>query len=54
MNYTIVDSKKITYITKEKKEISLQGYSFIDEYGYCFCIVYGDARKKGMKKFLDK
>jgi hypothetical protein len=50
MNYTIskLESKIIdnnTYLT---------GYSFIDELGHCFMIVYGESKRDELDRYLLK
>lgn len=38
---------------ENKKEISLNGYAFIDENGKCIMIVYGENRKNDLSKYLN-
>ena len=52
MKFKIVESTGISYLSKTKKEITLPGYAFLDQYGYCICIVYGESNKLMMEKFL--
>ena len=52
MKFKIIKSKKISYLLKNEKKITLQGYAFIDQYGHCICIVYGESKKVFMEKFL--
>lgn len=33
--------------------ISLNGYAFLDEFGRCIIIVYGDSRRDQISKYLN-
>ena len=35
------------------KIVSLNGFAFMDEYGKCIVIVYGERRRDAMKKYFD-
>ena len=52
MKYTIKDCPKITFLLKKRETITLNGYAFIDEYGHCFFIVYGEKRRDLLKEYL--
>jgi len=53
MNYTIKKlPTKLTFIDDQKKVVSLNGYAFIDEWGHCIIIVYGEGRCDSMSKYL--
>jgi len=51
MFFTVEKSKEFIYV-ENKKEIHMQGYSFIDSAGRCFCIVYGEGRRDAMVEYL--
>jgi hypothetical protein len=52
MKHTIEKMKhKLEYLDG-KSSISLNGYSFIDEFGGCIIIVYGEGRRDAMSKYL--
>ena len=38
---------------KRKKKLSLQGYSFVNEFGHCLVIVYGESRRDEVKELLE-
>jgi len=40
-------------IDDNKKKISFNGYAFMDEFGSCTIIVYGEGRRDEMSKYLD-
>jgi hypothetical protein len=42
---------KLEY-TEGKSVISLNGYAFMDEYGCCIIIVYGENKRDAMSKYL--
>jgi hypothetical protein len=42
----------LTFLT-DKKEISTNGYAFIDECGGTIIIVYGEGHRDEMSKYLD-
>ncbi len=50
MKYTIQIMK--TVLIFDNKE--LKGYAFIDEWGHCIIIVYGESKRDLVKKFLSK
>lgn len=53
MYYTVEKFRDIVF-TENKKEIKINGYSFIDETGRCICIVYGEGRRDSLIKYLNK
>ena len=48
MKYTIQTME--TILVFDDKE--LKGYSFIDEWGHCIIIVYGESKRDLIKKYL--
>ena len=48
MKYTIEIMKTILIFDDKK----LKGYSFIDEWGGCIIIVYGESKRDLIKKYL--
>ncbi len=48
MKYTIETMKNILIFDDKK----LQGYSFIDEWGHCIIIVYGESKRDLIIKML--
>ena len=38
---------------ENKKKIVLNGYAFIDEFGKCIIIVFGEGRRDSMKNYFD-
>ena len=51
MKYTIQKMTR-TLLFLETNTI-LNGYSFTDEFGKCFIIVYGEGKRDSMKKYLE-
>jgi hypothetical protein len=43
---------KLTFLDDNKKAIVTNGYAFIDEFGCCIIIVYGEGRRDAMSKYL--
>lgn len=43
-----------TFIGDQRKLVTYKGYAFIDEYGFCFMIVYGEGRRDVLSKYLLK
>lgn len=52
MKHTIVKMKHPMVYTENKKEISMEGYAFLDEAGKTIIIVYGEGRRDDMDKYL--
>lgn len=50
MKYTIQTMKTILNFDDKK----LKGYSFIDEWGHCIIIVYGESKRDLIKKYLSE
>lgn len=50
MKYTIEIMKTILIFDDKK----LKGYSFIDEWGHCMIIVYGESKRDLMIKILSE
>jgi len=44
--------ERILIFEVDKVKISLKGYSFIDEWGHCMLIVYGESKRDLMIKML--
>lgn len=53
MKYRIHNMSEPFVFYENKKKISLNGYAFLDEFGKCFIIVYGEGRKNTLKKYLE-
>jgi hypothetical protein len=45
-------NQKLEFIDENKKNISLNGYAFMDSSGGCIIIVYGEGRRDQMAKYL--
>jgi hypothetical protein len=43
---------RVAFVNENKKPVKLNGYAFLDEFGHCIIIVYGEARKKDVEEFL--
>ncbi|MFA5366584.1 MAG: hypothetical protein WC333_01730 [Dehalococcoidia bacterium] len=43
---------KVAFMNENKRWVKLNGYAFLDEYGHCIIIVYGEARMKDVEKYL--
>lgn len=55
MKHTIVPMKqKIEILDENNKKISLTGYAFIDDWGFCIMIVYGEKKKELLTKYLSE
>ena len=52
MKHTIVKMKQPLVYTENKKEITTEGYAFLDENGGTIIIVYGEGRRDDMDKYL--
>jgi hypothetical protein len=53
MKYTIEKMKHpLVYLNDNRKEITTEGYAFIDECGGTIIIVYGEGRRDDMAKYL--
>jgi hypothetical protein len=53
MKFTIEKMKTpLTFLDDKKKEIVLNGYAFINEYGHCIIITYGEGYRDLMSKYL--
>lgn len=54
MKHTIVKMKNpLVVLNDNRKEISMEGYAFIDEMGGTIIIVYGEGYRDLMSKYLD-
>jgi len=54
MQHTIQNIEKpLTYLDDKGNLISLNGYAFIDKYGHCIIIVYGESRMNFMSNYLN-
>lgn len=47
----IIQTMKTILIFDDKK---LKGYSFIDKWGHCIIIVYGESKRDLIKKYLSE
>lgn len=55
MKYIIIEMKNdYTFINEQKKIVSYKGYAFIDEWGHCIIIVYGESKRDLIKKYLSE
>lgn len=52
MKYTIQNMNQPFVFFENKKKISLNGYAFLDEFGKCLIIVYGEGRRDSVKNHL--
>lgn len=52
MKHTIEKMKNNFEYTEKNSVISYNGYAFMDEFGDCIIIVYGEGRKNAMSKYL--
>jgi len=52
MKFTVKKMDSSYMFIENKKIISLNGYAFIDEFGYTIIIVCGENRRKLMNDFL--
>ena len=52
MKFTIRNMSQPFVFFENKKKISLNGYAFLDEFGKCFIIVYGEGRRDSVKNYL--
>ena len=52
MKYTIQNMNQPFVFFENKKKISLNGYAFLDEFGKCLIIVYGEGRRDSVKNYL--
>jgi hypothetical protein len=53
MIHTIEKLKEpLTFVDDHKKTISVNGYAFMDEFGRCIIMVYGEGRRDSMSKYL--
>jgi hypothetical protein len=51
MEYTIKNIKPKTFEDKQtKKQITQNGYAFLDKFGCCIIIVYGESRRDSIMK----
>ena len=54
MKFTIEKLKhKFEFLENNHTFVSLNGYAFIDEFGGCIIIVYGEGRRDAMSKYLN-
>lgn len=53
MKHTIEKMKEKLTILIENKLISYDGYAFIDEFGGCIIIVYGENKRDAMSEYLN-
>jgi hypothetical protein len=54
MKHTIVKMKNpLVILGDNRKEISMNGYAFLDESGSTIIIVYGEGYRDLMSKYLD-
>lgn len=53
MKYTIQNMKEPLIYFENKKMVKLNGYAFIDEFGKCIIIVFGEGRRDTLKKYFD-
>jgi hypothetical protein len=53
MQFSIKKMKgKLKIVGENNKPISYNGYAFLDKYGHCIIITYGEDRMKDVKKYL--
>jgi hypothetical protein len=43
---------RVAFVNENKRRVWLNGYAFLDEYGHCIIIVYGEERMKDVMKYL--
>jgi hypothetical protein len=43
----------LVFLDSNRKEITTNGYAFIDEWGNTIIIVYGEGRRDDMSKYLN-
>ena len=54
MFYTIRDTKhRMVFVTEERKKISYTGYAFLDSFGHCVIIAYGESKRDDVERYLD-
>jgi hypothetical protein len=53
MEFSVKEISPVTFL-EDKNEVTLEGFSFTDKYGYCIIIVYGKNRKETTAKYLKK
>jgi len=51
MYFKVEKFREIIFLEK-KKEIKINGYSFIDINNRCICIVYGEGKRDSLIKYL--
>jgi len=55
MKHTIQKMNQVLrYQDENKKWISLNGYAFIDSWGHCIIIVYGERRRDALSQYLSE
>ena len=52
MKFIIKNVKPISFSDEDNKNISLNGYAFMDEHDHCIKIVYGEGKRDMMIKHL--
>ena len=45
MEYSIKNFQPLRILNDDKSIIILNGYAFIDKFGYCIIIVYGESKR---------
>lgn len=54
MEHTIQEMDNVlTFKNSDGRYVSYNGYAFIDEWGYCIIIVYGESRRDSLSKYLN-
>jgi hypothetical protein len=43
----------LSFMNDDRKQISMNGYAFIDENGKCYMIVYGEGRRDFLSNYLN-
>jgi hypothetical protein len=51
VEYTIKDMGPFTFI-EDKKNVSIEGYAFLDKYRHCIIIVFGENRRDVISEYL--
>lgn len=53
MQHTIEKMPPLEIVDDKGNLIKINGYAFMDEYGSCIIIVYGEGRRDAMSKYLN-
>ena len=44
---------RMVFVTEEKKKISYEGYAFLDRFGHCVIIAYGESKRDDVAAYLE-